>query len=173
MDRLKELRKALEINQADFASKISVTQGYVSEVENGRKTLSNMAIRLICNEFGVNEKWLVMGEGDMFVDSNGVNIAAVVREYNLDKIDEDILKSYCDLPYEQRFAARQFIKYLSNAIASGKTDVEEIIRSAQEEYAEEATPRHERGYDDIEIARSILDAQAGDRQKTQPKRAKA
>ena len=49
-DRLKELRKVLSIKQGDFADRISTTQGHISDIENGRKSLSERTIKLICLE---------------------------------------------------------------------------------------------------------------------------
>lgn len=69
-DRLKELRKTLNIKQGDFAEKISTTQGHISDIENGRKNLSDRTIKLICleewNGKKVNESWLRTGIGGMF-----------------------------------------------------------------------------------------------------------
>lgn len=70
-DRLKELRKSISIKQGDFADKISTTQGHISDIENGRKSLSDRTIKLIClenwNGKTVNEEWLRTGEGEMFL----------------------------------------------------------------------------------------------------------
>lgn len=70
-ERLKELRNALEIKQGDFAKKISTTQGHISDIENGRKNLSERTIKLICLESWngqmVSEEWLKNGTGEMFV----------------------------------------------------------------------------------------------------------
>lgn len=70
-ERLKELRKQLNIKQGEFAEKISTTQGHISDIENGRKNLSDRTIKLISlenwNGHTVNETWLRTGEGEMFV----------------------------------------------------------------------------------------------------------
>ena len=49
-ERLKLLRQALGIRQGDFANKISTTQGHISDIENGRKNLSERTIKLISME---------------------------------------------------------------------------------------------------------------------------
>ncbi|WP_455650456.1 helix-turn-helix domain-containing protein [Enterocloster citroniae] len=73
-ERLQALRKALNIKQGDFAQRISTTQGHISDIENGRKNLSERTIKLICLEVWdgkkVNEEWLRTGEGKMFNDLN-------------------------------------------------------------------------------------------------------
>lgn len=66
-DRLKILRNTLGIKQGEFAKKISTTQGHISDIENGRKELSDRTMKLICLEFNVNETWLRTGKGDMFL----------------------------------------------------------------------------------------------------------
>ena len=69
-ERLKLLRQALGIRQGDFANKISTTQGHISDIENGRKNLSERTIKLISLENWdgkfVNEDWLRTGVGEMF-----------------------------------------------------------------------------------------------------------
>lgn len=69
-ERLKKLRASLNIRQGDFANKISTTQGHVSDIENGRKNLSDRTVKLICLEDWdgkkVNEDWLRTGNGEMF-----------------------------------------------------------------------------------------------------------
>lgn len=76
-ERLKFLRKALNIKQGDFAKKISTTQGHISDIENGRKNLSDRTIKLIClenwNGKTVNESWLLKGTGDMFLKDSEEN----------------------------------------------------------------------------------------------------
>lgn len=73
-ERLKKLRNALEIKQGDFAKKISTTQGHISDIENGRKNLSERTIKLICLESWngqmVSEEWLKNGTGEMFVKAS-------------------------------------------------------------------------------------------------------
>ncbi|MDR1148575.1 MAG: helix-turn-helix transcriptional regulator [Spirochaetaceae bacterium] len=65
--QLKDLRKALKLNQSDFADRLGMKQGGYSHIEIGQNTLTEQNIRLICLTFGVNESWLRTGEGDMFI----------------------------------------------------------------------------------------------------------
>jgi len=64
--RLREVRKALKINQSDFALKIGMAQSGYSQVETGENTLTEQNIKLISLIYGVNETWLRTGEGEMF-----------------------------------------------------------------------------------------------------------
>ena len=66
-DRIKALRKALLLNQTAFGSKIGVKQSAVAAYESGSRTPLDSVIVSICREFGVNERWLRTGEGEMLM----------------------------------------------------------------------------------------------------------
>lgn len=66
-ERIKLLRKALELNQTDFGSRIGVKQGTVAAYESGARVPLDSVIVSICREFGVSESWLRSGEGEMFL----------------------------------------------------------------------------------------------------------
>lgn len=65
-ERIKTLRKTLGLTQKQFAEKIGVKQNTVAQYEIGRNIPTDMAINLICREFGVNEIWLRTGAGEPF-----------------------------------------------------------------------------------------------------------
>ncbi|MCQ2743481.1 MAG: helix-turn-helix domain-containing protein [bacterium] len=65
-ERIKELRKKLNLNQADFGKMIGVTVTAISKVEKGINNVSDRLILSICKEFNVNEEWLRTGTGTMF-----------------------------------------------------------------------------------------------------------
>lgn len=74
-ERIKELRKALGLNQADFGNRIGLKQGSIAGYEIGARTPLDAVITSICREFNVNETWLRTGEGDMFnEDDTGVDL---------------------------------------------------------------------------------------------------
>ncbi|WP_373597721.1 helix-turn-helix domain-containing protein [Faecalicatena contorta] len=66
-ERIKQLRKALNLTQQEFADKIMVKRNTVATYEMGRSEPSDSAFSLICREFNVNPDWLRTGEGEMFV----------------------------------------------------------------------------------------------------------
>ena len=65
-ERIKKLRKALDLTQQKFADKIGVKRNTVAQWEIGINPLTNQVITSICREFGVSEKWLRDGSGEMF-----------------------------------------------------------------------------------------------------------
>lgn len=65
-NRIKQVRKALNLNQAEFGERIGVKQSTVTAYECGNRTPLDAVIAMICKTFNVNEAWLRTGEGEMF-----------------------------------------------------------------------------------------------------------
>lgn len=72
-ERIKKLRRELDLTQQEFADKIGSVQNTMTGYETGRRSPSNQVIALICREFNVNETWLRTGEGEMFMPMNKEN----------------------------------------------------------------------------------------------------
>jgi len=68
--RIKEIRNILNKSQREFAKAVYVSNGYLSEIENGQKEVNNRLIHLISSAFSVNKHWLLTGEGRMFNDTS-------------------------------------------------------------------------------------------------------
>lgn len=67
--RLKAVRKALGLNQTDFAKHLGITQTAYSMIESGNRPLADKYVKVICFAFNVNENWFLTGEGKMFLSS--------------------------------------------------------------------------------------------------------
>lgn len=83
--RIKLLRKSLNLTQQEFADKLNIKRGAVSNYEVGRNQPIDAVISLICKEFNVNEDWLRFGKGDMllpFEDEVGEVVSKLVDESN-------------------------------------------------------------------------------------------
>lgn len=66
-ERLKKLRKTLDMTQQEFADKLGIARGNIGAYEVGKNAPSDAVISLICREFNVNEEWLREGKGEMFI----------------------------------------------------------------------------------------------------------
>ncbi len=64
-ERIKKLRKSLDLTQKAFAERLGMKQNSIAQIEMGRNT-SDQTVRMICKEFGVREQWLREGTGEMF-----------------------------------------------------------------------------------------------------------
>lgn len=67
-ERLKRLRKALDLTQQDFADRIGIKRNSYANYETGRNIPIDAIILSMCREFNVNEEWLRTGKGTMFVE---------------------------------------------------------------------------------------------------------
>lgn len=67
-DRIKKLRRELDLTQQEFADKIGTSRGNIGAYEVGKNAPSDAVISLICTKFNVNENWLRHGNGEMFAE---------------------------------------------------------------------------------------------------------
>ncbi len=68
-ERLKEIRKSLDLTQREFSDALDIKQGSYSDVERGKAGISAVLLKNLIRRFRINPLWLCEGEGDMFIDS--------------------------------------------------------------------------------------------------------
>jgi len=74
-NRIKILRKSLDMSQDEFGQMLGVQKTTISKIERGEISVTEQALRLICSTtwpdgHRVSESWLRDGVGDMFVTNN-------------------------------------------------------------------------------------------------------
>ncbi len=92
-ERLKKLRKTLELTQQEFADRIGIKRNTLATYESGRNEPIDAVVSLICREFNVNEDWLRNGgsDDDMFVKLNEDEELAMYTQMLLDSTTDDIV----------------------------------------------------------------------------------
>lgn len=118
-DRIKKLRKELELTQQKFADALGMKQNTIASYEMGRVSPSDAAITHICKEWNVNENWLRYGEGEMFIEVPEEDVysraaASLLKEDDVVGIEG--LKLYYSLPDESKKVVREYILHLAEAI---------------------------------------------------------
>ena len=87
-ERLRKLRKTLDMTQQEFAEKLGIKRSTMATYESGRNEPIDAVISLICREFDVNEHWLRTGEGEMFIElTKEEEIASFIGEVLRDEDD--------------------------------------------------------------------------------------
>ena len=87
-ERLRKLRKTLDMTQQEFAEKLGIKRSTMATYESGRNEPIDAVISLICREFNVSEEWLRTGKGDMFIQlSRNEEIAEFVGQLMSDEDD--------------------------------------------------------------------------------------
>lgn len=69
-ERIRELRKSLNLTMEAFGERIGVSKSTISNIENGNREATEHMIKSICREFGADYIWLTTGEGEMFVEND-------------------------------------------------------------------------------------------------------
>ena len=83
-DRLKEIRKFLNLSIREFAKEISYSHGVYGQVEHGDRKPTDRIIQLITSRFNINKEWLLTGKGEMFAsDSPDLRLDKIINVYNL------------------------------------------------------------------------------------------
>lgn len=127
-ERLKKLRKTLDLTQQEFADKIGSVQNTITGYESGRRNPSDPIINNICKTFNVNENWLRTGEGEMFIkvpeeDQYSKAAASILKED--DALGIEGLKLYYALDPDEKKAVRNYILSLADAIRAHEDNKEE------------------------------------------------
>ena len=120
-ERLKTLRKALDLTQQEFADRIGVKRNTIATYEIGRNTPLDAVIASICREFNVSETWLRTGEGEMFLPSpNGV-LDELVQKYGLSTRGKVIVEKFLDLNPDVQEAVAVYIEKVAAAFSDAGT----------------------------------------------------
>nr|DAO95993.1 MAG TPA: helix-turn-helix domain protein [Caudoviricetes sp.] len=80
-ERIKKLRRTLDLTQQEFADRLGIKRGGISNYEIGRNEPADSVVSLICREFNVNEEWLRNGTGEMFLPTDrNADIARLTKQ---------------------------------------------------------------------------------------------
>ena len=86
--RISEVRKVLELTQQKFADGLKVSKAHVGAMELGNRKVPERIIKMICFTYGVNEKWLKIGKGEIFEQGRDHKLEEVIK--NFKKLDEHL-----------------------------------------------------------------------------------
>lgn len=101
-ERIRELRKHLNMTMDEFGARIGLSKAAISLIESGRNGARDQTIFAICREFGVNEHWLRTGEGEMFEQTRETVLDRLAAEYSLDKEQVSVIENFLDLSPQER-----------------------------------------------------------------------
>lgn len=108
-ERIKKLRKALDLTQREFAERIGSSQNVLANYESGRRNPSNAVINNICKEFNINEEWLRYGTGEMFKPAPCDALDSLARDYGLSHGDYILIEKFIGMKPQSRRVIVDFI----------------------------------------------------------------
>ena len=115
-ESLKALRKALKMTQVEFAEIINSSNGHVSDMEKGRKNITDSTMDLLELKKNVNIDWVKTGRGEMFNElPEEDEVAAYVSDLLEDDeknplydIIKEIMHTYSELTPKSQEVIRDF-----------------------------------------------------------------
>lgn len=127
-ERIKKLRKTLNLTQQEFADKLNIKRGAIANYEIGRNEPIDAVVSLICKEYNVNETWLRTGDGEMFRQfPEEDEVAAYVSELLEDTGDnplysliKEIMHTYIELDPKSQEVFRDVAQKLSDNLSKRK-----------------------------------------------------
>lgn len=120
-ERVKEIRKGLNLTLEKFGERVGVTKQTVSRIENGVNNLTDQMALAICRTFSVNEHWLRTGEGEPYIKGSDDELAELVGRLYKDKgsmrykMSLELCRSMEKMTDEQLMAFDEFVKRLAEA----------------------------------------------------------
>lgn len=118
-ERVRQVRKELGLTLEKFGERIGMKKNSISQIENGKNSVTDQVIKSICREFNVDYTWLTTGKGDdIFEKSPSSTMEQLKKEFDLDDFSYKLVYQYLKLNADQRQAVRDFFY---NAATSADT----------------------------------------------------
>lgn len=118
-ERIKKLRRSLDLTQQEFADRIGVKRNTIANYEIGRNEPIDSVLELIVREFGVSKQWLLDGTGEMFfpAPTNGLDLLA--QEKALTHGEYILIEKFVNLKPETRQNILDYIQEVAAALSAG------------------------------------------------------
>lgn len=117
-ERIKKLRKSLDLTQREFAERIGSSQNVLANYESGRRNPSNAVINNICKEFNVNEEWLRNGTGEMFKPAPCDALDVLAENYGLSHGDYILIEKFINMKPQSRQVLVDYIAEVAAAFGN-------------------------------------------------------
>lgn len=137
-DRIRKIRRDLDLTQTEFAARIGSAQNTITGYESGRRIPSSQVVSLICREFNVNEEWLRNGTGEMFIEAPEDELDAMARRYKLDGPLLALIRRIVNASDADRAVLIRLLTGISGSFAVGADPVADLdIEAEVESYRRE------------------------------------
>ena len=107
-ERVRQVRKELGLTLEKFGERIGMKKNSISQIENGKNSVTDQVIKSICREFNVDYTWLTGKGDDIFEKSPSSTMEQLKKEFDLDDFSYKLVYQYLKLNADQRQAVRDF-----------------------------------------------------------------
>lgn len=127
--RLREIRRSLNMTQIEFAEIINSSNGHLSDMEKGRKNITDSTLDLLSLKLNVNIDFLKTGEGKMFIELPEEDETAAYVSDLLEDVDnpfymliKEIMHTYNETSPKSQEVLRDFSARLRTNLESKKKE---------------------------------------------------
>lgn len=108
-ERFKEVRIKLNKTQAEFGEQCGLGRAVIANIENNRSPVTPLYIKVVVDNFGVNEEWLRDGTLPMFLETKEQTIDKLAKKYGLDDFMRKVIMAFAELSDSEKDAVKSFI----------------------------------------------------------------
>ena len=108
-ERFKEIRLKLGKTQAEFGEQCGLGRPVIANIENNRSPVTPLYIKVVVDNFGVNEEWLINGTGERFLETKEQFINKLADQYGLDDFMKKVITAYSELSDSEKDVIKNFI----------------------------------------------------------------
>lgn len=127
--RVFNLRKQLNLTLEKFGEPLGVTKTAISRIEKEERTITDQMAKAICREYGVNEEWLLSGNGEMFKqpsDEIGHYVEDLLEYDGVGNPFYDIIiemmKKYQEMDEKSKLVIREYFKSVGSGLNKKEED---------------------------------------------------
>jgi len=92
-EKIRKIRKDLNLSQSIFSEKLNISTAYLSEIENGRKDITTKIIQALKKEFNISSDWLLFANSEMNVNENEKKEELIGNDINISYNSSDFLET--------------------------------------------------------------------------------
>ena len=109
-ERIRIVRESKNLTLEQFSNKIGVSRPAMSNIETGRRGVTDQMRRSICREFNVNEEWLRDGVGQM--ERKAFDLRDLLERNHATQLEIDLVQAYFELDTATRETVMDALKQM-------------------------------------------------------------
>lgn len=144
-NRFKQIREKLNLSQEEMGEAIGITRSGISNIESGKRSVSERHIKLLRSAYNINEHWLRTGEGEMFNPTN-TSLDALAEANNINGLTRAIIEGLITMKPEHQAAFIDLVNIVAAKVRNAEYEqvtpetVAAIIAAKAQDVQEPAEP---------------------------------
>jgi transcriptional regulator with XRE-family HTH domain len=132
--RLRKIRQSLRLKQKEFAGGLEISSPSLSEIENDKYKPGHDFFYKIVKAYKVNLYYLLLGEGEMFLESLSVG-SGISRYFGSNPLMKRFTWYFERSPILQHYILGQFRRYMNEERETIDRDVEIFVNESEKGFS--------------------------------------